>query len=57
LHISASDSDGKTIDGQLVSGSKIYTTAEIVLASFTDTAYKRDFAAASGYDELVIYKR
>jgi predicted DNA-binding protein with PD1-like motif len=57
LHISASDVDGRTIGGHLVSGSKIYTTAEIVLAAFTDTVYKREFAEDSGYDELVIYKK
>ena len=57
IHISTSDGDGKTIGGHLVSGSKIYTTAEIVIASFTDTVYKREFAADSGYDELVVYKK
>jgi predicted DNA-binding protein with PD1-like motif len=57
LHISVSDGDGKTIGGHLVSGCKIYTTAEIVLAAFTDVVYKREFAEDSGYDELVVYKR
>jgi len=55
LHISVSDGDGKTIGGHLVSGCKIYTTAEIVLAKFTDVIYKREFAQDSGYDELVVY--
>lgn len=57
LHISASDGDGKTVGGHLVSGSKIYTTAEIVLAVFADTVYKREFAEDSGYPELVVYKK
>lgn len=57
LHISASDSDGKTIGGHLVSGSKIYTTAEIVLMAFPDVVYQREFAEDSGYDELVVYKK
>ena len=56
LHISVSDEDGKTIGGHLVSGCKIYTTAEIVLAKFNDVIYKREFAQDSGYDELVVYK-
>ena len=56
LHISVSDGDGRTIGGHLVSGCKIYTTAEIVLAKFTDEIYKREFAQDSGYDELVVYK-
>lgn len=57
LHISASDGQGKTIGGHLVSGSKIYTTAEIVLVVFTDTIYRREFAEDSGYPELVVYKK
>jgi len=57
LHISVSDGDGKTIGGHLVSGCKIYTTAEIVLAVFPDTIYKREFAEDSGYKELVVYER
>jgi len=56
LHISISDKDGKTIGGHLVSGCRIYTTAEIVLAVFPEIVYKREFAQDSGYDELVVYK-
>jgi uncharacterized protein len=56
LHISASDEDGKTIGGHLVSGCKIYTTAEIVLAKISNVVYKREFAQDSGYDELVVYE-
>ena len=57
LHISVSDGDGKTIGGHLVSGCKIYTTAEIVLATFPNVIYKREFAEDSGYEELVVYER
>ena len=57
LHISVSDGDGKTIGGHLVSGCKIYTTAEIVLAAFPNVIYKREFAEDSGYEELVVYKK
>ena len=56
LHISVSDGEGKTIGGHLVSGCEIYTTAEIVLAKFSDVIYKREFAQDSGYDELVVYE-
>ena len=55
LHISISDGDGRTIGGHFESGCKIYTTAEIVLAGFSDVVYKREFAADSGYDELTVY--
>ena len=55
LHISISDQDGKTIGGHFESGCKIYTTAEIVIAVFSDVIYKREFAEDSGYDELTVY--
>jgi predicted DNA-binding protein with PD1-like motif len=57
LHIAISDGDGVTIGGHLVSGCKIYTTAEIVIAVFPDLVYKREFAEDSGYDELAVYKK
>lgn len=58
LHVAISDGDGVTIGGHLVSGCKIYTTAEIVIAEFEDVVYKRElFENDSGYEELVVYKR
>ncbi len=55
LHVSISDEQGRTIGGHLVHGCSIYTTAEIVLAVFEDSVYKREYADDSGYDELVVY--
>jgi len=57
LHISISDKDGRTIGGHLVSGCKIYTTAEMVIAAFDEIVYKREFAEDSGFEELVVYKK
>lgn len=58
LHISISDGEGRTIGGHLVSGCKIYTTAEIVLAVFENVVYKRELLENdSGYEELAVYKR
>jgi uncharacterized protein len=58
LHIAISDRDGATIGGHLVSGCKIYTTAEIVIAEFEDLVYKRELLKNdSGYEELVVYKK
>jgi predicted DNA-binding protein with PD1-like motif len=55
LHISISDGEGVTIGGHLVSGCKIYTTAEIVLAGFDDVVYARELLENdSGYEELVV---
>ncbi len=57
IHVAISDGDGMTIGGHLVSGCKIYTTAEIVLAIFDDVVYKRELLRNdSGYEELVVYK-
>ncbi len=56
IHVSMSDGDGVTIGGHLVSGCKIYTTAEIVLAVFDDVIYKRELLENdSGYEELVVH--
>src|SRR5258706_3337754 len=57
LHISISDGDGVTIVWHLVSGCKIYTTAEIVIVAFPGVVYKREFDEDSGYDELTVYKK
>jgi predicted DNA-binding protein with PD1-like motif len=58
IHVAISDGDGVTIGGHLVSGCKIYTTAEIVLAVFDDQVYKREFFENdSGYEELAVYKK
>lgn len=58
LHIAISDGDGVTIGGHLVSGCKIYTTAEIVLLELEDVVYKREFYENdSGYEELVVHKK
>ena len=58
IHVAISDGDGMTIGGHLVSGCKIYTTAEIVLLELDDVVYKRElFENDSGYEELVVYKK
>ncbi len=58
IHVAISDGDGVTIGGHLVSGCKIYTTAEIVLLELDDVVYKRElFENDSGYEELVVYKK
>jgi uncharacterized protein len=58
IHVAISDEDGVTTGGHLVSGCKIYTTAEIVLAVMDDVVYKRElFENDSGYEELVVHKK
>ena len=55
LHISISDGNGKMLGGHLMDGCLVYTTAEIVLASFPGQVFRREYSAESGYDELVVY--
>ena len=57
VHLSISGGDGKTIGGHLLSGCRIYTTAEIVILAFSDVVFKREFATDSGYDELAVYTK
>jgi len=58
IHISISDGDGEMIGGHLVSGCKIYTTAEIVLAAFDNVTYARELLENdSGYEELVVREK
>lgn len=56
VHLSVSDSTGKTIGGHLVEGCKIYTTAEIVIGEATDLTFKREIDPQTTYDELCVYE-
>ena len=55
LHISISDGHGKMLGGHLLDGCIVYTTAEIVLASFPELVFRRELCEKSGYPELVVY--
>jgi predicted DNA-binding protein with PD1-like motif len=57
LHLSISDSTGKTIGGHLQEGSLIYTTAEIVVAELEDWVFSRVIDPETTFDELVPIKR
>jgi predicted DNA-binding protein with PD1-like motif len=57
LHISISDSTGKTIGGHLVAGCLIYTTAEIVIGEAQGLTFSRELDAETGYQELRIRKK
>ena len=56
LHISISDSSGKTIGGHLVEGCLVYTTAEIVIGEARGLIFSREKDAETGYQELRIRK-
>lgn len=54
LHISLSDSTGRTIGGHLVEGCQIYTTAEIVIGEARGIVFTRAADKLTGYKELTI---
>jgi predicted DNA-binding protein with PD1-like motif len=54
LHISISDSTGKTIGGHLMEGCKIYTTAEIVILSSNEFVFKREKDGTTPWEELQV---
>ena len=52
LHITLSDSTGRTIGGHLCRESKIFTTAEIVIGYDSNITFERNLDPNTGYDEL-----
>ncbi len=54
LHISLSDSEGKTIGGHLLGDAIVYTTAEIVIGEMCGVEFKRELCGQSGWPELKI---
>lgn len=54
LHISISDSSGKTIGGHLLDSNIVYTTAEIVLLSSDDFIFKREKDGSTEWEELQV---
>lgn len=57
LHISVSDSTGKTIGGHLMTGSRIYTTAEIVIGESLQHRFTREADGTTPWQELQIRKK
>lgn len=57
LHISASDSTGKTIGGHLLDECLVYTTAEIVIQSTTDLRFTRQHDGTTKWKELQVEEK
>jgi len=57
LHISISDSTGKTIGGHLLDGCKIYTTAEIVIGSTKAYEFTRKKDGTTEWEELQVNEK
>jgi predicted DNA-binding protein with PD1-like motif len=54
IHLSLSDSTGKTIGGHLMEGCKIYTTAEIVVTASDRFDFEREEDGTTPWKELQI---
>ncbi len=54
LHISISDSTGKTIGGHLMEGCKIYTTAEIIILATDKYTFTREKDGSTPWEELQV---
>ena len=53
LHAAFADSTGATFGGHLMEGTRIYTTAEIVLGELEEVSFAREPDSTYGYRELV----
>jgi predicted DNA-binding protein with PD1-like motif len=56
LHLSFSDSTGKTMGGHLLPGNRVYTTAEIVIGESKDMVFTREKDGSTPWEELQIKK-
>jgi uncharacterized protein len=54
IHISISDSTGKTIGGHLLEGCTVYTTAEIILTESSNYIFTRQKDGTTPWEELQI---
>ncbi len=57
IHISVSDSAGKTIGGHLMPGNTVYTTAEIVIGQTKDLTFAREKDGTTEWPELQVREK
>lgn len=57
LHLSISDSTGKTVGGHLLEGCLVYTTAEIAIGILPRLRFTRELDTISSYKELKVYPK
>jgi hypothetical protein len=57
FHIAVAGVDGNAIGGHLLEGSRVYTTAELVLGEMTEVEFNRITDTTYGYKELNVIKR
>jgi predicted DNA-binding protein with PD1-like motif len=54
VHLSVSDSTGRTIGGHLLDSNLVYTTLEVVIGEDPEHIYHRETDSTYGYKELVV---
>lgn len=54
IHLSIADKDARVYGGHLSEGNHIFTTAEIVIASYSNMHFARELDPATGFKELKI---
>lgn len=57
IHISVSDSTGKTIGGHLLDGNRVFTTAEIIIQQTDEFAFTREKDGTTEWEELEVKPR
>jgi predicted DNA-binding protein with PD1-like motif len=57
IHISLSDSTGKTTGGHLLDSNIVYTTAEIIIQEDDDFVFTREKDGSTPWEELQIKKK
>ena len=57
LHVAVADRAGKVHGGHLLPGSRVHTTAEVVLAVLEDVRFARALDPRTGWRELVVHPR
>ncbi|HTM93709.1 MAG TPA: PPC domain-containing DNA-binding protein [Flavisolibacter sp.] len=57
IHISISDSTGKTIGGHLLVNNLVYTTAEIVIQESNEMVFTREKEGSTPWEELQIKRK
>jgi uncharacterized protein len=54
VHVSVSDSTGRTIGGHLLDSNFVYTTLEVVIGEDPNHVYLRETDSTYGYKELLV---
>jgi predicted DNA-binding protein with PD1-like motif len=57
LHMAIADGAGRVVGGHVMSGCRIYTTAEIVVGDAETFAFRRGVDSETGYKELQVVER